>query len=209
MSNLSEEERKKVNFDHPDSIDFDLLTSHLEALKKGQSVEIPTYDFSTHTRTKTTIHIDAKPVIIVEGILVLSPEKLAALFDFKMFVKTDLDLCLMRRIQRDVKERGRTMEGVIEQYKETVRPMFEIFVQPTAKKADLIVKNNLNGLDIDMTPIIDFLQDSKQKIGSVKMKCSLTKVNGTLLYHNSNLPLQNSSIDSKTTHQLIKTTSSN
>lgn len=201
LRHLPREERSKVNFDHPDSIDFDLLTIHLNTLKMGLPVDIPTYDFSTHSRCNGTKRIDPKSIIIVEGILVLFPEKLAALFDIKAFVKTDLDLCLIRRIQRDVRERARTVDSVIEQYKATVRPMYVEFVEPTSKTADLIVKNNLDGLDIDIAPVIEFLQGSKCQLGSFKMKCSLTKVNGTL-YHKNNSPQQNGSSVSEEMIQL-------
>lgn len=189
ISHLTLEERAETNFDHPDSIDFDLLATHLEKLKNGEAVDIPTYDFKTHSRTKETIHIEPKPIIIVEGILVLHPEKLASLLDFKIYVNADSATCLLRRIDRDVKERGRTHEGVIEQYKKTVGPMFITFVKPTSEKANLVIENTLESANLDVTPVIDFLKESKNLYGSGKVNISLATINGTL-YNKSNLSQQ-------------------
>lgn len=165
LSHLTAEERAEVNFDHPDSIDFERLARDLTLLKQGQTVEIPTYDFTTHSRTAQTHKISPKPVIILEGILILHPECLTLLYDTKIFVNTDLDICLMRPIERDGRERDRTPQQVLEQYKRDVRPMFKEYVEPCKKRADILVKNSetCENLRFDMTPLGELLSSKSKK----------------------------------------------
>lgn len=139
LSHLPPEERAKVNFDHPDALETDLLIEHLKRLKAGEAVEIPVYDFTTHTRTGRTRRVGPAPVILVEGILVFAEAALRELFDVKLYVDTDADIRLIRRIQRDVQERGRSLESVLQQYLTTVRPMHLEFVEPSKRYADVII----------------------------------------------------------------------
>jgi uridine kinase len=136
---MTAEERRNVNYDHPDSLDTQLLTRHLTALRDGQAVEAPIYDFTTHTRTPQTILVEPRSVIIVEGILILVDEVLRRLLDMKVFVDTDPDIRLMRRMTRDVADRGRSLASVVEQYVNTVRPMHLEFVEPSKRYADTII----------------------------------------------------------------------
>jgi len=136
---LSPNERHHINFDHPDSLETELLCRHLDVLSKGSSVEVPIYDFATHSRTNDTQRVEPRKVIIVEGILVLGEVELRKRIDIKLFVDTPADIRFMRRLVRDIKERGRTLESVIEQYTTTVRPMHEEFVEPSKRYADLII----------------------------------------------------------------------
>ncbi len=139
QDHMTFKERLNTNYDHPDSMDHALLLEHLEALCAGQTIECPQYDYSNHTRSKTVIEQAPTPVIIVEGILLYTQIELLKRFDLKLFVDTPLDICLARRIKRDVAERGRTVESIIEQYENTVRPMFLQFIEPSKRFADLIV----------------------------------------------------------------------
>jgi len=151
MHHLPSEVRSKLNYDHLDSIDNDLLIKQLEQLKSGKSVKKPIYDFKTHSRLSQTEPVPAKKVILVEGILVLAHEKLRDMMDIKIFVDTDADIRLIRRISRDVGERGRSIESVVEQYMNTVRPMHEKFVDPCKKFADLIIpEGGHNQVAMDM-----------------------------------------------------------
>jgi uridine kinase len=136
---LSTEERHHINFDHPDSLETELLARHVDVLCKGASVEIPIYDFTTHSRKQETVRVEPRRVIIVEGILVLAEPELRKRIHIKLFVDTPADIRFMRRLVRDIKTRGRTMESVIEQYMTTVRPMHEEFVEPSKRYADLII----------------------------------------------------------------------
>lgn len=136
---LSAEERHHINYDHPDSLESELLARHLDVLAKGASVEVPIYDFAAHARTAETVRVEPRKVIIVEGILVLFEPELRKRIDIKLFVDTPSDLRFMRRLVRDIKSRGRSMESVIEQYLTTVRPMHEEFVEPSKRYADLII----------------------------------------------------------------------
>ena len=138
-SHLSPKERELVNFDHPDAIEIDLLVNHLYELRHDKTVHIPIYDFSTHTRLNKTVEVNPKPIIIVEGIMVLTNDMLREMFDIKVFVHTDADIRVLRRIIRDINERGRTIESVFEQYQETVKPMHDAFVEPSKKYADIII----------------------------------------------------------------------
>jgi len=139
ISHKSMEERDKTNFDHPDALDTDLLIEHIRQLKTGKPVNIPTYDFTTHSRTKKTIEVFPSEVIIIEGILILASEELLSEMDLSFFVESRPDTRLGRRIQRDVKARGRSMESVLTQFRETVQPMYEQWVGPTKHLADFIL----------------------------------------------------------------------
>jgi uridine kinase len=139
QSDISEAERAKLNYDHPDAFDTALLISHLKALKQGQAVNSPVYDYRIHDRSKDIRRVDATRVIILEGILIFENRELLELMDMKIFVDTDPDVRIIRRLARDVKQRGRTLESVIEQYLSTVKPMHEAFVEPSKKRADIII----------------------------------------------------------------------
>lgn len=151
QSHLSMEERVKTNYDHPSSMDHSLLFQHLQMLKSGQPIELPVYSYVEHTRTPNTIHVEPKKVIILEGILLLTDARLRNELNFSIFVDTPLDICLMRRIKRDVNERGRSMDSVMAQYQKTVRPMFLQFIEPSKQYADIIVpRGGKNRIAIDI-----------------------------------------------------------
>lgn len=141
---LSFEERSRVNYDHPDSLETELLIKHLQTLAQGMPVEIPTYDFTRHLRAETTTKLNPAPVAIVEGILVLADPDLRSCLDLKIYVDTDPDLRLARRLRRDIDERGRTTLSVLDQYVATVRPMHLEFVEPSKRYADLIIPEGYN-----------------------------------------------------------------
>ena len=148
---LTYEERTKLNYDHPDAFDTDLMVEHIKALKRGEFVERPSYDFSVHNRRKETVTVVPSKVIIVEGILIFENVELLDMFDIKVFVDTDADVRIIRRILRDVKERGRTLESVINQYLTTVKLMHEQFVEPSKKNADIIIPDGgYNTVAIEM-----------------------------------------------------------
>jgi len=136
---LSTAERHKINFDHPDSLETELLIRHLDVLAKGSSVEVPMYDFATHSRRTDTQRVEPKRVIIVEGILVLAEAELRKRIDIKLFVDTPADIRFVRRLTRDIQTRGRSLDSVVHQYLTTVRPMHEEFVEPSKRYADLII----------------------------------------------------------------------
>ena len=136
---LTYEERCAINYDHPNAFDTDMLLEHLAQLKAGKAVECPVYDFTVHNRSDKTVLVQPAPVIIVEGILIFAFPELCELMDIKVFVDTDADVRILRRIVRDVNKRGRTLESVISQYLTTVKPMHEQFVEPSKRKADIIV----------------------------------------------------------------------
>lgn len=144
QDHLPMEERKKTNYDHPSALDTEQLVHDLIQLKNGVSIESPVYDFSKHNRTKATISISPRPVILVEGILVLSDDRLRTLMDMKIFVEADADERILRRVVRDVKERGRDIEGIVEQYLTFVKPMHYIYVEPTKALADLVINSGMN-----------------------------------------------------------------
>lgn len=151
LKDLPPNQRAAVNFDHPDSLESELMLAHIIQLKKWSSVNLPVYDFSTHSRTEKTIRINPQPVIIVEGILIFAEAKLRQVFDVKLFVDTDPDLRFIRRLQRDIAERGRTMDQVIQQYLTTVRPMHLEFVEPSKRYADVIIpEGGLNEVAMEM-----------------------------------------------------------
>lgn len=135
----SQEQLLAHNFDHPDALDGDLLVAHLEALRAGRSIEVPVYDFVVHRRTARSVHVDPKPVVLIEGILLLAEPRIRELLDFKVFVDTDSDVRFIRRLMRDVSERGRTVDDVVRQYLRTVRPMHLELVEPSKRHADIIV----------------------------------------------------------------------
>lgn len=144
QSELSIEERKKTNYDHPNSLENDLLLANLQKLISNQAIEEPIYDFVTQTRKKETLHIEPKRVILVEGILVLEDERIRDLADIKIYVNCDDDLRLIRRLRRDIEVRGRSVDSVVNQWLNTVKPMHHLFVQPTKRYADIIIPNDLN-----------------------------------------------------------------
>jgi uridine kinase len=151
LQDLPRAQRDMVNFDHPDSLETDLLVRHIGQLRQWEPVEIPIYDFTTHSRTQRTQRIDPQPVILVEGILIFHEPALRELFDVKIFVDTDPDIRFIRRLQRDILERGRTVDSVIHQYQTTVRPMHLEFVEPSKRHADVIIpEGGLNTVAMDM-----------------------------------------------------------
>ncbi|MCA1021674.1 uridine kinase [Halobacillus litoralis] len=151
QSDVPFEERLETNYDHPLAFDNDLLMEHLQQLIDQKSVEKPVYDYKMHTRSEETIHVEPKEVIIVEGILVLEDERLRDLMDIKVFVDTDADVRIIRRMMRDINERGRTLDSVIEQYINVVRPMHLQFVEPTKRYADIIIpEGGQNHVAIDL-----------------------------------------------------------
>lgn len=152
---------KKVNFDHPDSLETSLLVHHLKSLKQTLPVQIPTYDYKTNKRKEEIITVRPTKVIIVEGILIFVEKELRELLDIKVFVDTDLDECILRRLKRDINERGRDLNGIIEQYLKTVKPMFHSFVQPSRRYADISIHrggDNKVGIDILVTKINELLK---------------------------------------------------
>ncbi|MBP7343717.1 MAG: uridine kinase, partial [Clostridia bacterium] len=158
------EERVKMNYDHPDSFETDLLISHLEQLRKGYSIECPIYSFSEHTRTKQTRKINPTKVIIVEGILIFQNPELLNMMNIRIYVDTDPDVRILRRILRDVKERGRSLDSVVTQYLSTVKPMHEQFVEPSKRNADIIVLEggyNLVALDMIIQRIQGHVEDKE------------------------------------------------
>lgn len=151
LGDMPVELRHQINFDHPDALDNDLFINHVKALRAGEAIEMPVYDFSIHSRKTETIHVAPKPILIIEGILIFVDAALRELMDIKIFVDTDDDLRFIRRLQRDVNERGRTVESVIKQYLYTVRPMHEQFVEPSKRHADVIIpEGGYNEVGIDL-----------------------------------------------------------
>lgn len=139
---LSYEERCKINFDHPRAIDFELLIEHVKTLRKGKAIEQPIYSFVSHNRSEDTIKTHPRKVIIIEGILIFTNKELRDLIDIKFFVHADSDERLIRRIRRDIQERGRSIDEVLHRYQETLKPMHEQFIEPTKNYADIIIPNN-------------------------------------------------------------------
>ena len=159
-SHVLPEERAKANFDHPDALESELLAQHLASLKAGEPVEVPVYDFTTHTRETRTVSVAPRKVILVEGILIFAERALRELMDIKVFVDTDVDIRFIRRLQRDITERGRTVESVIRQYTETVRPMHLEFVEPSKRYADVIIPEggfNLTAIDMIVARVRDMI----------------------------------------------------
>ncbi|CAM3818431.1 uridine kinase [Mesobacillus zeae] len=161
QSHLPIEERLKTNYDHPLAFDNDLLIEHLEKLLRYEAIEKPVYDYTIHTRSQEIIHVEPKDVIILEGILILEDDRLRDLMDIKLYVDTDADLRIIRRLLRDIKERGRSMDSVIEQYVGVVRPMHNQFIEPTKRYADIIVPeggHNRVAIDLMVTKIQTILE---------------------------------------------------
>ncbi|URM34017.1 uridine kinase [Cytobacillus firmus] len=161
QTHLPFEERLKTNYDHPLAFDNDLLIEHIESLLKYEPIRKPVYDYAMHTRSEEVIEVEPKDVIILEGILILEDERLRNLMDMKLYVDTDADLRIIRRLFRDIKERGRTMDSVIEQYVNVVRPMHNQFIEPTKRYADIIIPeggHNHVAIDLMVTKIQTILE---------------------------------------------------
>ncbi len=168
LNDLPLDFRRAVNFDHPDAVDNDLLVEHLKALKSGSTVELPLYDFKNHARMAVTVRVEPTPIIIVEGILIFADARLLAEMDIKVFVDTPDDLRFIRRLRRDIAERGRTADSVIEQYLSTVRPMHMQFVEPSKRYADIIIPeggHNLVGIDLISGKIRERLSKTLRETG--------------------------------------------
>ncbi|MEJ5257336.1 MAG: uridine kinase [Fervidobacterium sp.] len=158
MSHLPLEERKKYNYDHPDMIEHTLIVKHVKELLTGKSVDLPDYDFAQYTRTENSIKIDPKPILLIEGIFALYYDELRALADLKIYVDTEGDERFIRRLQRDIFERGRTIESVINQYLNTVKPMHDAYVEPTKKHADIIIpRGGYNDKAIEV--VVEYIQN--------------------------------------------------
>jgi len=163
QSELTYKQRCKTNYDHPFAFDTDLFVEHIKNLKNGETIEKPIYDYEIHNRKKEKIIVEPKEIIIVEGLLVFYEEKIRELLDIKIFVDTDADIRIMRRIMRDMEERGRTLDSIISQYINTVRPAHEQFIEPSKKYADIIVTeggNNLVAVDLMVTKIKSLLYNN-------------------------------------------------
>lgn len=154
------EERKSLNYDSPEAFEFDLMTAQISSLKNGENIQCPVYDFSLHTRSKEIMKIEAKPIVIIDGILIFSEANLRALMNLKIYVETDADERILRRARRDICERGRDFDNVIEQYLATVKPMHNKYVEPTKAYADIIINGGLNknAFDIIKTKIENILR---------------------------------------------------
>ena len=154
------EERKKINYDHPDSLETELLLEHLKSLKAGKSVQCPVYDFSQHNRSKEFVEIKPSSIILLEGILILADERLRELMDIKVFVDADADERILRRVRRDMVERGRDIDNIMEQYLTTVKPMHYMYIEPTRHHADIVINSGMNevAFDIMASKIADLLK---------------------------------------------------
>jgi uridine kinase len=144
------EERKKMNYDHPDSLETELMLEHLAKLKRGEAIDCPVYDYSLHNRSNETVRIEPKKIIVVEGILLLADPRTRDLLDIKIYVEADADERILRRVVRDVKERGRDIDNIVEQYLTTVKPMHYLYVEPTRAQADLVINSGMNDVAFDM-----------------------------------------------------------
>jgi len=167
QGHLQPEQRAKVNYDHPESLDTALLAQHLSQLRQGESAQVPLYDFATHTRLPQTELVEPSAIILVEGILIFVEPSLRALMDMKIFVDTDADLRFVRRLRRDMEERGRTLNSVIEQYMSTVRPMHLEFVEPSKRYADIIVpEGGMNRVALEMiaSRVEAILKDESERV---------------------------------------------
>ncbi len=151
LGHLPLEERAQVNFDHPDAFDFELLETHIRSLLRGEPVEVPVYDYAHHNRRPETMSVRDHAIVVLEGILIFWHERLRSLMDMKIFVDTPDDVRLLRRIRRDILERGRKLEGVLSQYESDVRPMHQVFIEPTKRYADIIIpEGGENSIAIDI-----------------------------------------------------------
>ena len=155
---MSYEERSRLNYDHPDAFDTELLCDHIRQLKAGRRIEMPVYDYSVHNRSDKTTPVLPNPVIILEGILIFAEPALVDLMDFRIFVDTDADERILRRIKRDVNERGRSLESVMRQYRETVKPMHDQFVEPSKRKANIIIPEGGRN-QAAMQMVVDFIKN--------------------------------------------------
>lgn len=144
------EERKKLNYDHPDALETDLLIEHIKRLRNGESIECPVYDYTVHNRSDKTVRIDPRKIILIEGILLLADPRLRSLLDIKIYVEADADERILRRILRDVKERGRDIDNIVEQYLTTVKPMHYLYVEPTRATADIVINSGMNDVAFDI-----------------------------------------------------------
>ena len=144
------EERKKLNYDHPDALETDLLIEHIKRLRNGESIECPVYDYTVHNRSDKTVRIDPRKIILIEGILLLADPRLRSLQDIKIYVEADADERILRRILRDVKERGRDIDNIVEQYLTTVKPMHYLYVEPTRATADIVINSGMNDVAFDI-----------------------------------------------------------
>ncbi len=167
LHELPAELQAEKNFDHPDSLDNDLFIQHLKRLQANKAIERPIYDFTTHSRTSETYRIEPKPVILVDGILILAIKELRRMFDIRVYIDADADIRLARRLKRDLFERGRSAESVLAQYFKTVRPMHELFVEPSKNYADIIIhgkmKRQNTGLDLLVTKIKAYLTEHREQ----------------------------------------------
>ena len=161
QTHLSPEARRKTNYDHPQAFDWPLMVQHVQALLRGESIEMPTYDFAKDNRASHTITVKPAPVIVIEGLFALFDAELCKMMSLKIFVDTAADVRFIRRLQRDMAERGRSAESVINQYMETVRPMHKQFIEPTKRRADVILPHGANGpaVDIITTKVINVIRD--------------------------------------------------
>ncbi len=175
LSHLPMEERRQVNFDHPESLESELLAAHLDALCRGEGVDVPLYDFTSHVRRAETRRVEPRPVILVEGILIFSEKPLRERFDIKIYVDADPDLRFIRRLRRDIAERGRTMDSVIAQYLNTVRPMHLEFVESGKRYADVIVpEGGFNAVAVDMiaTRLMAMVEAAQKGAGQIAQNSS-------------------------------------
>ncbi|MDD7281214.1 MAG: uridine kinase [Erysipelotrichaceae bacterium] len=150
QDNTTYEQRVKVNYDHPDALETELLIQHLKALKQGQDIYCPVYDFVDHNRSNETVLVKSKPVILVEGIMLFENDELRDMFDMKIYVDSDADERILRRILRDVEQRGRDLNSVITQYLNTVKPMHALYVEPTRQMADVVINSGMNDVAFDV-----------------------------------------------------------
>ena len=164
QTHMSPEDRRKTNYDHPDAFDWPLMMQHVQALRRGQAIEMPEYDFSLHNRSSKTITVKPAPVIVVEGLFALYDAKLRGIMSLKIYVDTASDVRFIRRLQRDISERGRSTENVVQQYLDTVRPMHKQFIEPTKRNADVILPHGANGpaVDIITTKVKSLIRDLEQ-----------------------------------------------
>jgi uridine kinase len=166
LGHLSLEERQRINFDHPDSLDVELFIDHLQRLIAGQPAEKPVYDFTRHTRAPETVRVEPRDVVLVDGILLFADERLREMFDLKIFVDTEADVRFIRRLRRDIEERGRSLDSIIDQYLKTVRPMHFEFVEPTKRYADVILPRggqNTAGIEVIAARIREKLAEKARR----------------------------------------------
>ncbi len=161
QTHIAPEERPKTNYDHPDAFDWPLMMEHVQALRRGEAIEMPEYDFALHNRSSKTITVKPAPIIVIEGLFALFDADLRKMMSLKIFVDTAADVRFIRRLQRDIAERGRSTESVIQQYLETVRPMHKQFIEPTKRRADVILPHGANGpaVDIITTKVATLIRD--------------------------------------------------